>query len=408
MHKRQIIVPVAATAILVTFVAWLSAGRGSDPSAGSGETVTVSRRPFASSVTALGAVKPQIGAEVRVGSRISGRVHRLRANVGDRVTKGQVIAELETADLDALIAQRRAERRHAESRLAALDVMGPAEEARSQAEVDRFSATAKLASDDWARQQELLRRGVSTSAEAEAARERHAVAQAQLESARRALQLVRTGRVEQRKQIVSDVERTSAALQSAMVDRSFAVISAPISGIVASVATQEGETVAAGLSAPTFLTIVDLGRLQVNAYVDEVDIGKVTAGQAATFTVDAFPSRDFAGHVAAIYPSATIQDNVVKYVVAVNIAEDYAGLLRPEMTAGVRIKVEERTVLAIPARAIRRENASSVAYVMVDGRPRPRPIRIGWRDGPWAEIVQGLREGDRVLLDPPVAQGESR
>jgi macrolide-specific efflux system membrane fusion protein len=401
MQKRQILVPVSATAVLVIFAAWLSAGND-DSGAFSTETIAVTRRPFAATVTALGAVKPQIGAEVRVGSRISGRVRKLRANVGDRVTKGQVIAELETADLDALIAQRRAEVKLAQSRLAAIDLMAPAEEAKAQADVDRFGATAKLAADDWERQQALLRRGVTTAAESESARERHTVAQAQLESARRALQLVRTGSAEQGKQSGADLERAHAALQSALVDRSFATIAAPISGIVGSVATQEGETVAAGLSAPTFLTIVDLGRLQINAFVDEVDIGKVRPGQPATFTVDAFPARDFEGAVSAIYPSATIQDNVVKYVVAVNIAGGYAGLLRPEMTASVRIKIDERSVLAIPARAVRREDGGSVAYVVAGGRPQPRPIRVGWRDGSWVEVVQGLNEGDRILLDPPV------
>ncbi len=409
MTRRLVAVPVAATAVLVTLVAWLGGSRGAAPD-GAATTMTVTARPFAATVSALGAVKPRIGAEVRVGSRISGRVRRLRANVGDRVSAGQVIAELETADLDALVAQRRAEVKLAEARLATIDVLAPAEEAKAQADVDRYGATVTLASDEWVRQQALLQRGVTTTAEAESARERHSVARSQLESARRSLELARSGSAEQRKQAEADVERARATLQSAIVDRSFAVITAPISGVVASVATQEGETVAAGLSAPTFVTIVDLARLQVNAFVDEVDIGKVKAGQAAGFTVDAFPDRDFSGRVAAIYPSATIQDNVVKYVVAVDIADGYAGLLRPEMTAAVRLKVEERTVLAVPTRAIRREGSVSVVYTILDGRATARPIRTGWRDGPWVEVVQGLSAGDRVLLDPPPsgARSESR
>lgn len=405
VQKRPILVPIAATALLVTLAAWLSSGvgRGAGDGAG-GETVVAERRPFTSSVTALGAVKPRIGAEVRVGSRISGRVSRLRANVGDRVTVGQVIAELETADLDAIVAQRRAELRLAEARLQAIDALAPAQEAKARADVDGLMATAKLAADELQRQEALIRARVATEAEVQGARERHTVAQSQLESARRALQLVQSGTAEQRRQAGADRERATAALRSAQVDRSFAVIRAPISGVVASVATQEGETVAAGLSAPTFLTIVDLARLQVNAYVDEVDVGKVAVGQQASFVVDAFPSRDFGGRVAAIYPSATIQDNVVKYVVAVEFAPGTEALLRPEMTASVRIQIAERTVLAIPARAVRREDGAPVAYVLDDGRPRPRPLKLGWRDGPWVEVVDGLRAGDRVLVDPPVPQ----
>jgi macrolide-specific efflux system membrane fusion protein len=89
-------------------------------------------------------VKPRIGSEVRVGSRISGRVWKLRANIGDRVEQGQVIAELETAELDALIAQRAAELKLAEARLAAFARISPEEEARARAEVARFEAALKL------------------------------------------------------------------------------------------------------------------------------------------------------------------------------------------------------------------------------------------------------------------------
>jgi len=124
----------------------------------SSEVVTVSPRTFTATVVALGAVKPQIGAEVRIGSRISGRVGRLSANIGDRVDKGQIIAELETSELDALINQRRAELRLAEAKHAAFDTLAPEEEAGAQADVTRFEAEAMLAAEDRDRQQTLLER----------------------------------------------------------------------------------------------------------------------------------------------------------------------------------------------------------------------------------------------------------
>ncbi|MBI4541205.1 MAG: efflux RND transporter periplasmic adaptor subunit [Gemmatimonadetes bacterium] len=406
MERRRVVVPaVAASLVAVAVLVWLRA-RDGDEAGGPGEVVTVAPRAFAATVAAIGAVKPQIGAEVRVGSRISGRVRRLRANIGDRIAKGQVIAELETAELDAVTAQRRAELKLAEAKLAAFETLSPEEVARAEADVARFEATAKLAAEHWERQQTLFRERVATRAEADAAREQHMVAQAQLESARRDLELVRTGSAELRKQAEADHERARAALQSALVDRSFTVLTSPISGIIASVSTQEGETVAAGLSAPTFVTIVDLDRLQVDAFVDEVDIGKVKAGQPAVFTVDAFPARDFTGRVRAIYPTATIQDNVVKYVVVIDIADEYGGLLRPEMTASVRIELEPRKVLAVPTAAIRRQDGRSVVYVLNDGRAAVRNVRVGWRDGPWVEIVEGLVAGERVLLDAPATGGE--
>jgi multidrug efflux pump subunit AcrA (membrane-fusion protein) len=392
---------VLATIVLGAVVlAVVLNGRGPTPAVAE-ESVEVQRRTFSSSVVALGAVKPQIGAEVRVGSRLSGRVRRLTANVGDRVERGQIIAELETVEYDAAVALREAELRQAASVLVAAAAFDPGSVARAEAELRQAEATATLAAQSWTRYEQLLRtQGVSAS-EAEVVFERHRVAQAGLEAARNALDLTRSGGAEQRRQAEASLDRARAALESAVVERSFASIRAPISGVVASVATQEGETVAAGLSAPTFLTIVDLERLQVEAYVDEVDIGKVKPGLQVTFTVDAFPALDFGGRVSAVYPSAVIQDNVVRYVTAVAIESQYGGHLRPDMTANVRILLDSREVLAVPARAVRREGNANVVHVLSNGRAEPRTVRIGWRDGVWVEVVEGLEAGARILLDPP-------
>jgi macrolide-specific efflux system membrane fusion protein len=393
----------------VVIVAALAAGvalalllRGRGPSAAeAAEVAVVERRSFSSSVVALGAVKPQIGAEVRVGSRLSGRVRRLAANVGDRVERGQVIAELETEEYDATVSLRRAEVRLAESALAAAQAFDPGSVARAEAELRQADASATLARQAWERYEQMLRTGGVSPAEAEIVLERHRVAEGAAAAAREALALARSGGTEQLRQAEASLDRARAALESALVERAFTSIRAPISGVVASVTTQEGETVAAGLSAPTFLTVVDLDRLHVEAYVDEVDIGKVEMGQRVTFTVDAFPAMDFGGRVAAVYPSAVIQDNVVRYVTAVAIESDNRGHLRPEMTANVRILLEAREVLAIPARAVRREGSASVVHLLADGVAQPRPVRLGWRDGLWVEVVEGVEAGDRILIDPP-------
>jgi RND family efflux transporter MFP subunit len=186
---------------------------------------------------------------------------------------------------------------------------------------------------------------------------------------------------------------------------SYATITAPLAGVIASVSTQEGETVAAGLNAPTFVTIINLDRLQVDAFVDEVDIGKIRVGQRAVFSVDAFPAEEFKGKVAAIYPKAVIQENVVNYDTVIEITSPYSGLLRPEMTASVTILLEARSgVLAIPTKAVKRLRGKTVVYVAVAGGGEPREIKVGWKDGPWLEVVSGLKEGETVLLESPSAE----
>lgn len=362
----------------------------------------VVRRDFASTVLATGAVKPQVGAEVRVGARISGKVERLHTNVGDVVKKDAVIAEVEKADLEATVAQREAEVQAAVGKLSAAQTLLPKEIEKAQADVTKWEASVARAERQLARQDDLLKKNFTSEQARDLAQEQLSVAEAELVSARKAFELAEMRLTEELKQARAEVERAKAALANAKVQLSYATIIAPIPGIVGSVSTQEGETVAAGLNAPTFVTIIDLNRLQVDAYVDEVDIGKIKVGQRAVFTVDAFPDRDFEGEVVAIYPKAVIQENVVNYDVVIEITTPYVGLLRPEMTASVTIFLEARTnVLAIPVRAVKREQGRSLVWVLRDGRAEPREVTAGWRDGQWIEVMAGVEEEESVLLEPP-------
>ena len=365
-------------------------------------TATVARRDFSSSVLATGAVQPQVGAEVQVGARLSGKVERLYANIGDNVTKGQIVAELEKADLEAVVGQRQAELDLAQAKLAAVESLLPKEIEKARLDLDESQATYTLAEKNLGRARQLVQRNATTEDELDQAEERHSVSVARVASGRKALELAETRYVEDLRQAKAEVARAAAALENANVQLSYATITAPIDGVIASVSTEEGETVAAGMQAPTFVTIIDLQRLQIDAYVDEVDIGKVKVGQRAVFTVDAFPATDFEGKASAIYPKAVIQDNVVNYDVVVDIQTPYHGLLRPEMTASVTIFLERREgVLAVPAKAVQRERGKNVVYVIAHGRAEPREIKVGWRDGQWIEVASGLEEGETVLLEAP-------
>jgi multidrug efflux pump subunit AcrA (membrane-fusion protein) len=365
-------------------------------------TATVARRDFSSSVLATGAVQAQVGAEVRVGARISGKVERLHANIGDQVVKGQVVAELEKADLEALVAQRQAELELAQAELAAVESVLPREIQKAQLELEESEATHSLAEKVLGRTRQLNEERAVSDDDLDQAEERHIVSRTRVASARKALELAETRYAEELRQGKAEVARAESALENATVQLSYATITAPIEGVIASVSTEEGETVAAGMQAPTFVTIIDLKRLQVDAYVDEVDIGKVKVGQRALFTVDAFPAVEFEGKVSAIYPKAVIQDNVVNYDVVVDIETPYHGMLRPEMTASVTIFLEKRDgVLSVPAKAVQRESGRTVVYVLADGRLEPREIKAGWRDGQWIEVASGLEEGETVLLGAP-------
>lgn len=398
-HRTALLL-LPVLALTAGTLTWWKVGSRSRPAGSEPPTAKVMRRDLTSTVLATGAVKAQVGAEVRVGARISGKVERLHANIGDVVKKGQVVAELEKADLEARVSQRTAELQVAEAKLSAVKSLRPREIEKAEADVAQWQATINLNRKDLSRQEELLKEDFTSQQARDRAQEQLEVAESRFASVRKALELARAGFEEDLRQATADVERAKAALADAKVQLSYATITAPIDGVIGSVSTQAGETVAASMNAPIFLTIIDLGRLQVDTFVDEVDIGKVKPGQTATFTVDSFPSRDFAGKVIAIYPKAVIQENVVTYDVVVEITDPYDGLLRPEMTTSVTIHLDAReNVLAVPTKAVKRERGKSVVYLRSSGRVEPREVKVGWRDSQWIEILSGLEEGQTVLLE---------
>ncbi len=366
-------------------------------------TALVARRDLSATVTATGTIKAMVGAEVRVGARIPGRVEQLAVQVGDRVKAGQVIARLEQDDLRAAVEKARADLAAAEAKLgtvrngARAQEIQTAEAALRQAEANRLLTQVNLE-----RYRQLYQDGGVALQQVDTAARDFDVSVAQVRTAREQLSLTREKYTpEDLQYAVAEVAQTKAILRIAEANLGYATISAPMSGVIASVSTQQGETVTSGSAAaqaPTFVTIIDLNRLQVDAYVDETDIGKVHVGQEAIFAVDAFPDKEFRGNVTAIYPKALIQQNVVDYDVVIAI-DNREGLLRPDMTTNTTITVAKREkVLTIPNQAVRREDGDRVVFVQDGDRLVRHPVKTGWKDKTYSEVLSGLKEGDRVVV----------
>jgi multidrug efflux pump subunit AcrA (membrane-fusion protein) len=366
-------------------------------------TALVARRDLSASVTATGTIKAMVGAEVKVGSRIPGRVEELAVQVGDRVKAGQVIARLEQDDLRAAVEKARADLAAAEAKLATIKNGARTQEVQTaEAAVRQAEANRMLAQVNLDRYHQLYQDGGIALQVVDTAGRDYDVAVAQVRSAREQLGLIREKYTPEDVQYAeAQVLQAKAALRIADATLGYATITAPMSGVVASVSTQQGETVTSGSAAaqaPTFVTIIDLSRLQVDAYVDETDIGKVRVGQEATFSVDAFPDKEFNGKVTAIYPKALIQQNVVTYDVVIAI-ENREGLLRPDMTTNTTITVAKREkVLAIPNQAVRREDGDRVVFVQEEDRLVRRSVKTGWKDKNFTEVLTGLKEGERVVV----------
>ncbi|MBI5549681.1 MAG: efflux RND transporter periplasmic adaptor subunit [Deltaproteobacteria bacterium] len=395
---RWILATVAAALVAAGALLLLRGGRAT--AAPEAPRAIASRRTLRSQVQATGVVRAMTGAEVKVGARISGRVERLLANVGDRVEKGAAIAHLDDRDLRARLARAQADLAAARAQLALVKRGArPEEIADAEAVVAQARAEAELAAVQERRVAPLTERGYTGQEELDRAHRDLAVARARAASADSKLALVRKRFLPEDVALaLARVGQSEAAVAEAQATVSFATIEAPISGVIAQVATQEGETVSAGLNAPTFVTIIDLDRLEVAAYVDEVDVGRVKVGQKAAFSVDSFPEVEFTGRVTAIYPRAVIQSNVVNYVTTIAI-DNSEGRLKPDMTANVTVALDEReNVLATPDKALRREGGKTVVRVLEGAAERSQPVKVGMRGGGFAEILSGLREGDRVAM----------
>ena len=368
--RKMVFVTIAIMTLVGLSVGGTFLFRNKSNGPASFKTVRIVKKNISSSVLATGSVEPMVGAEVKVGARISGKVEHLYFNIGDRVKKGQIIAEIEKEDLEARVAQKEAELKAQEAGIG-----------KSKASFwPSVSAETDYGFKDtqYPPQKQDTFAGLKVTMPLFSGQDRYSI-----------------------KQSKSYKDAARAALEYAIIQLSYATIRAPISGVIASVSTQEGETVAAGFNAPTFVTIIDLNRLQADAFVDETDIGKVKVGQKVVFTVDAYPNKEFEGIVSAIYPKAVIQDNVVNYDVVIDISSPFKNLLRPDMTVSVTIYQKERKgVLMVPQKVVERGGGNKFVLVRLpDGTLQRKTVKTGIRSGNDIEIVSGLNEGDVVVIE---------
>ncbi|MCP9455739.1 MAG: efflux RND transporter periplasmic adaptor subunit [Nitrospira sp.] len=359
-------------------------------------TALVERGTIESVVSATGTINPVVS--VQVGTQVSGMIKSLHADFNTRVKAGQVVAVIDPEPFKA----RR-------------------EQAASNLEMAR-AAAAKARVDLAQRQRELERLKALLESQFVSQNEVD-VAIANYESAQAQVRLAD-----------AQVRQAQAALDAAELELKYTVIRSPVDGIVVARNVEVGQTVAASFSTPNlFLIALDLTKMQVDTYVSESDIGEITEGMGATFTVDAYPGAQFHGVIQQMRLAPVTVQNVVTYNVVVEV-DNQDLRLRPGMTANVAIVVARKDgVLKVPNAALRfrppqkdrveyteqrgrsfsggqsaksggttsslLEQGKMVWKVGADGEPEAMMVRTGISDGSWTEIVEGaVREGDLVIV----------
>lgn len=367
-------------------------------------TEAVQRGTLELKVVANGTLAPTL--TVNIGSELSGTVAKVLVDINDRVEKGQVLVELDTTKLRDQMARSRATL------------------ASAEAQVAQAAATLKEARANLARMDEVSRLSGgrvpsatefdSARANAERAAADEAAARAKVADARAALR----------------VDETNLAKAS---------IRSPIDGVVLTRSVDPGNAVAASLQAVTLFSIAaDLKRMKLQVNVDEADVGRVQQGQQASFTVAAWPNRNFPATIQRVGYGSTTKENVVTYVADLSV-DNSELLLRPGMTATANIAAARREgVLLVPNPALRftpaepraaspdaglvgklmpgpprgpakragvsaAPGAQRQVWVLRDGAPVAVPVTTGLSDGRRTEVSGGgLREGDAVIVDETV------
>ncbi len=363
MSKKKKIVIAGAAVVAAALVAVFVVKRNEEPFDVKYETAKIEKATIGSSVTATGTIEPV--TEVEVGTQVSGIISKIYVDYNDEVKKGQIIAELDKTNLIS-------ELNSAKSNLAS---------AGSERDYQRRN---------YERMKTLYDKGLISANDFESARLSYKKAQ-------------------------ETYKYQQEAVNKAQTNLGYAIITAPIDGVILSKDVEEGQTVASSYSTPTLFTIAqDLTDMRVVANVDEADIGQVDEGQRVEFTVDAFPGETFEGSVTQVRQEGTTEDNVVTYEVVIS-APNKELKLKPGLTANVTIYTLERTgIVSVPTKALRftptRETVGPKDKIVDcdathklwtrQGRTfTAHAVTTGISNGTRTEITGGLPEGTVVITD---------
>jgi HlyD family secretion protein len=373
---------IAAVAVLAAAGVAAYFHLGKAPPESQYRTAKVERGEILDSITATGNINAV--TTVSVGSQISGTIQQIFVDYNSRVRKGQVIAQIDPRLLESALVQSRANLENAKATL-------------EKAQVGIIDTERT-----YRRNAELIKDGFVAQSDVDTSQAAYDQALAQKRSAEAAL------------------KQAEGALQVAQTNLEYATIRSPVDGIVISRNVDVGQTVAASFQTPTLFSIAqDLTKMQIDTNVDESDIGRATSGQTATFTVDAYPEKNFTGKVEQVRNAPIVTQNVVTYNVVVRV-DNRDLLLKPGMTANVTIQVRKfEDALRIPNAALRfrpsdtpketgaardkgkgKPPAGQRVYILgKDGKPAAVPVKTGVSDGTFTLLVEGdLKEGDALIV----------
>ena len=392
-RRRITIISIVIVGVLIFAGALIAFSRGGtkiDPN----KLAKVERGDLAKSVVATGKVTPITKVEIK--SKASGIVKKLYVEYGDIVKKGQLLAQLDKDEIQAQVDQSRAALQAAEANLAS----SQADYQRSK--VDAEGPDVPLLKRQYDRAVEMAKDGVVSASALDDADRNYQMA-LNKQNVAKAQVTVLNAKIAQSQ---AELARDRANLKQLEEQLSYTDVVSPIDGIVLSRDVEVGDAVSSilvlGSSATLVMTLGDTSEVYVKGKVDESDIGKVYLGQPARIKVESFKDKTFNGKVTKISPMGVEKDNVTTFEVRVSI-NNPGGELKAEMTANAEIILEEhKNVLQIPEGAIIYDKDKKSFVDIPDSRAKDGmkkiAVNIGISNGAKTEVLNGLKEGEEVVL----------
>ncbi|HXZ81017.1 MAG TPA: efflux RND transporter periplasmic adaptor subunit [Terriglobales bacterium] len=391
--KRLFYIVGSSVGILVIVLAVVAATRGGtkiDPS----KLGKVEKGDLAKSVVATGKVEPIIKVEIK--SKASGIVKKLYVDTGDKVKEGQILAELDKAEIEAQVRSQRANLEAAEASLRSTEAD------YERAKVDAEGPDIPMLQRAYARAQKMAREGVVSEANLDDAQKAYELAVNKRDVARAQMGVLKA----KISQAAAQEQSAKAELKRLEEQYSYTTIVAPLDGVVLSRDVEVGDAVSSilvmGSAATLMMTLGDISEVYVKGKVDESDIGRVYLGQPARIKVESFKDKTFTGKVTKISPMGVEKDNVTTFEVRVSI-NNPGGELKAAMTANAEIILDEhKGVLMIPEGAViyDKDKKSFVEIPVPSAKDGKKKIAVslGISNGAKAEVLGGLKEGDQVVL----------
>ena len=325
--------------------------------------------------------------EVEVGAQVNGQIQKLYVKLGDKVKKGDMIAEIDPRTQINSLSSAKAELRIV------------------QADKKQTEALLKMQEAEYNRQLKMRKGNATSDASLESAEASLAQTKAKLEACD------------------AYIEKAKISVSTAETNLGYTKITAPRDGVVIGIVTEEGQTVVSTQSAPTIVKIADLDTMTVEAEISEADVVKVKAGMPAYFTILGMPGRKFISEFRAIEPatesessssssasSASSSTQAIYYNALLDV-DNSEGILRKSMTAEVTIVLgESKNVLYLPIAVLNQNLGDNKYKVFVkgkDGKAEERVVTVGRKDNVNYEIVEGITENDEIIIGSDVASAEA-